>query len=175
MRDRMLEYQNETDNLYNLEATPAESTSYRFARLDKQFYPQIHTSGGTEPFLTNSTQLPVDAGKDLFSALKHQEPLQSLYTGGTIFHTFLGERIAGKTAKNLVRKIATETTLPYFSITPIFSVCPSHGYIAGKVEACSDCGETTEIYDRIVGYLRPVETWNKGKQEEFVHRRRFQA
>lgn len=173
MKDKMLKYQNETGNLYNLEATPAESTSYRFARLDKQFYPQIKTSGNAEPFLTNSTQLPVDAGKDLFSALKHQEPLQALYTGGTIFHTFLGERIDGETAKNLVRKIATETTLPYFSITPVFSVCDSHGYIAGKVEACPDCGEETEVYDRIVGYLRPVKTWNKGKQEEFAHRRRF--
>jgi len=175
MRDKMLKYQNETSNLYNLEATPAESTSYRFARLDKQFYPQIHTSGDAEPFLTNSTQLSVDAERDLFSALKHQEPLQALYTGGTIFHTFLGERIDGETAKNLVRKIATETTLPYFSITPVFSVCQNHGYIAGKVETCSDCGEETEVYDRIVGYLRPVKTWNKGKQEEFVHRRRFQT
>lgn len=175
MRDKMLKYQNKTSNLYNLEATPAESTSYRFARLDKQFYPQIHTSGDGEPFLTNSTQLSVDAERDLFSALKHQEPLQALYTGGTIFHTFLGERIDGETAKNLVRKIATETTLPYFSITPVFSVCQNHGYIVGKVETCSDCGEETEVYDRIVGYLRPVKTWNKGKQEEFVHRRRFQA
>jgi len=175
MRDKMLGYQNETGNLYNLEATPAESTSYRFARLDKQFYPQIKTSGSAEPFLTNSTQLPVDAGRDLFSALKHQEPLQALYTGGTIFHTFLGERIDGETAKNLVRRIATETTLPYFSITPVFSVCDAHGYITGKVEACPDCGETTEIYDRIVGYLRPVATWNKGKQEEFAHRGRFQT
>ena len=173
MRSKVLEYQKETSNLYNLEATPAESTSYRFARLDKQTYPKIHTSGINEPFLTNSTQLPVDAEKDLFSALKHQESLQALYTGGTIFHTFLGESIDGEAAKNLVRKIATETTLPYFSITPVFSVCQSHGYITGKVETCPDCGEITEIYDRIVGYLRPVKTWNKGKQEEFLHRKRF--
>lgn len=175
MREEVLRYQKETSNLYNLEATPAESTSYRFAKLDRQIYPKIHTSGDGEPFLTNSTQLPVDAERDLFSALKHQEPLQALYTGGTIFHTYLGERIDGETAKNLVRKIATNTTLPYFSITPIFSVCPSHGYISGKVEACLDCGKETEVYDRIVGYLRPVKTWNKGKQEEFAHRRRFQA
>jgi len=175
MRDRALKYQKETSNLYNLEATPAESTSYRFAKLDKQLYPHIHTSGSDEPFLTNSTQLPVDSKKDLFSALEHQESLQTLYTGGTIFHTYLGERIDGKTAKNLVRKIATETKLPYFSITPVFSVCPNHGYLSGKVEACLDCGEETEIYDRIVGYLRPINTWNKGKKEEFAHRERFQT
>jgi len=175
MRENLQRYQGETENLYNLEATPAESTSYRFARLDKQMYPNIHTSGNGVPFLTNSTQLPVDADGDLFTALRHQEPIQALYTGGTIFHAFLGERISGDAARNLVRKIASETTLPYFSITPVFSVCQDHGYIPGKVEHCpnSDCKRETEIYDRVVGYLRPISSWNAGKQEEFKHRKRF--
>ncbi len=168
MREKIKGYQNETGNLYNLEATPAESTSYRFARKDKEIYPNIFTSGEKEPFLTNSTQLPVNLEMDLYSALQHQGDIQPLYTGGTIFHTFVGEQLDGESAKNLVRKIAETTKLPYFSITPIFSICPEHGYLKGKNEKCTHekCEEKTEIYDRIVGYYRPVSLWNVGKQEE---------
>ncbi|RLG13940.1 ribonucleoside triphosphate reductase [Candidatus Pacearchaeota archaeon] len=173
MRERIREYQIQTGNLYNLEATPAESTAYRLAKKDKELYPHIRTSGKDTPFLTNSTQLPVDLNIDLFSALRHQEDIQVLYNGGTIFHTFLGERINGKAAKKIVRKIAEETQLPYFSITPLFSICNNHGYLVGKHEKCPTCNSPTEIYDRIVGYLRPVSSWNEGKQEEFRHRGRF--
>jgi ribonucleoside-triphosphate reductase len=170
MRDRLKEYQEETGNLYNLEATPAESTAYRLARLDKQKYPQIVTSGSDRhPYLTNSTQLNVDATRDVFEALQHQEAVQSLYTGGTIFHTFLPEAIDGETCRKLVRKIA-ETRIPYFSITPTFSVCENHGYLKGQHPRCPDCGTETEVYSRIVGYLRPVRTWNDGKQQEFKDR-----
>lgn len=175
MRKKIKEYQNETGNLYNLEATPAESTAYRFAKKDKELYPEIFTSGKDVPFLTNSTNLPVDAEVDLFEAIRHQEPIQTLYNGGTIFHTYLGERVDGETAKKIVRTIAERTKLPYFTITPVFSVCQDHGYISGKKERCPNCKKTTEVYDRIVGYLRPTRTWNVGKQEEFKHRRRFNA
>jgi len=170
MRSVLKEFQNETGNLYNLEATPAESTSYRLARLDRQKYPQIVTSGTEKyPFLTNSTQLNVDATRDVFEALQHQDDIQPLYTGGTIFHTFLPEAIDAGTCKKLVRRIAA-TKLPYFSITPTFSVCLSHGYIRGEHNACPDCGAQTEVYSRIVGYLRPIRTWNDGKQQEFKER-----
>jgi len=170
MRGVLKEYQDETGNLYNLEATPAESTSYRLARLDRQKYPQIVTSGSEKhPYLTNSTQLNVDATRDVFEALQHQEAVQSLYTGGTIFHTFLPEAIDGETCRKLVRKIA-ETRIPYFSITPTFSICEHHGYLKGQHPKCPDCGTETEVYSRIVGYLRPVRTWNDGKQQEFKDR-----
>lgn len=170
MRGVLRQYQEDTGNLYNLEATPAESTSYRLARLDKQTYPQIIVSGTEKhPYLTNSTQLNVDATRDVFEALQHQEGIQTLYTGGTIFHTFLPEAIDGATCRKLVRKIA-ETRIPYFSITPTFSVCEHHGYIKGQHPVCPDCGTTTEVYSRIVGYLRPVRTWNDGKQQEFKDR-----
>jgi len=170
MRDVLKEYQNETGNLYNLEATPAESTSYRLARLDKQKFPQIVTSGTDKhPYLTNSTQLNVDATRDVFEALRHQETLQTLYTGGTIFHTFLPEAIDGETCRKLVRKISA-TRIPYFSITPTFSVCENHGYLKGAHPSCPDCGTETEVFSRIVGYLRPIRTWNDGKQAEFADR-----
>ena len=175
MREKLQSFQEETGNLYNLEATPAESTSYRFAREDRQLYPNIHVAGGDVPFLTNSTQLPVDAGMTLSDSLQHQGDIQPLYTGGTIFHTFLGERIDGQAAKTLVRKIAETTKLPYFSITPVFSVCEDHGYVPGRSEVCPECGKGTEVYDRIVGYLRPVNSWNKGKQEEEKFRERFES
>ena len=136
-------------------------------------YPHIYVSGKDVPFLTNSTQLPVDADITLYDALKHQEPIQTLYTGGTIFHTFLGERISGQAAKTLVKKIAETTKLPYFSLTPVFSVCHDHGYLNGKKESCPTCGKETEIYDRVVGYLRPIKTWNIGKQTEFKNRKRL--
>jgi ribonucleoside-triphosphate reductase len=137
MRGMCLQFQNDTKNLYNLEATPAESTAYRFARLDKQMYPDIITSGTKEPYLTNSTQLPVDYSDDAIAAIEHQNDLQPLYTGGTIFHTFMGERLtSGESCKKLVRKIAENTKLPYFSITPTFSVCPTHGYVKGEHFTC---------------------------------------
>ncbi len=170
MRDTIREFQEETHNLYNLEATPAESTSYRLARLDKAKYHSIITSGTDKnPYLTNSTQLNVDATRDVFEAIEHQRDIQPLYTGGTIFHSFLPESIDRETCKKLVRKIS-ETGLPYFSITPTFSVCPDHQYIKGEIPQCPECNKPTEVYSRIVGYLRPVATWNDGKQQEFVER-----
>ena len=174
MREMTRQFQIETNNLYNLEATPAESTSYRLARLDRQMYPDIYTSGGSEPYLTNSTQLPVGHTDDLIKALEHQNDIQPLYKGGTIFHTFLGERLSsGESAKTLVKKIAHNTKLPYFSITPTFSVCKDHGYQKGEVQTCPTCGEENEIYTRIVGYFRPIKNWNAGKQEEFKDRLEF--
>jgi anaerobic ribonucleoside-triphosphate reductase len=170
MRGVLREFQEQTGHLYNLEATPAESTSYRLARKDKEKYPQIVTSGTDKhPFLTNSTQLNVDATRDVFDALSHQSDIQPLYTGGTIFHTFLPEAIDAGTCKKLVRRIAA-TKLPYFSITPTFSVCLDHGYLRGEHHSCPDCGASTEVYSRIVGYLRPIRTWNDGKQQEFKER-----
>jgi len=170
MRGVLKGYQDETKNLYNLEATPAESTSYRLARLDRQRYHNIVTSGTEKyPYLTNSTQLNVDATRDVFEALKHQEDLQPLYTGGTIFHTFLPEAIDAVTCRKLVQRIA-RTKIPYFSITPTFSVCGNHGYLKGQHQTCPECGTTTEVFSRIVGYLRPVRTWNDGKQQEFKDR-----
>ncbi len=173
MKETMREFQEETGNLYNLEATPAESTSYRLARLDKEKYHNIITSGTDKnPYLTNSTQLNVDATRDVFAAIQHQKDIQPLYTGGTIFHSFLPESIDKETCKKLVRKIS-ETGLPYFSITPTFSVCTDHQYIKGEVPLCPECNRPTEIYSRIVGYLRPVATWNDGKQQEFKERTPF--
>jgi anaerobic ribonucleoside-triphosphate reductase len=170
MRSVLREFQTETGNLYNLEATPAESTSYRLARKDRAKYKNIITSGTDKhPYLTNSTQLNVDATRDVFEALQHQQDIQSLYTGGTIFHTFLPESIDRETCRKLVRKIAG-TRIPYFSITPTFSVCISHGYVRGRHEKCPSCGSDTEVYSRIVGYLRPIRTWNDGKQQEFRER-----
>ncbi len=170
MRETIREFQEETGNLYNLEATPAESTSYRLARLDRAKYNQIITSGTVRyPYLTNSTQLNVDATRDIFEAIEHQKDLQPLYTGGTIFHAFLPEAIDGPTCKRLVKKIS-KTKLPYFSITPTFSVCYNHGYLRGEAQKCPECGSETEVYSRVVGYLRPVGTWNDGKQQEFKER-----
>jgi len=175
MSGKCLEFQMETGNLYNLEATPAESTAYRFARLDKKYHPDIHTSGETEPFLTNSSQYPVDKTDDAVEALLHQNDVQHLYTGGTIFHTFLGEAVSnGESCKKLVQKIAYNTTLPYFSITPTFSVCKDHGYINGEHFNCPTCKGTAEVYSRIVGYYRPVQNWNEGKREEFKFREEFE-
>lgn len=174
MREKLIQFQKETGNLYNLEATPAEGASYRLARCDKRLHPDIITAGCTEPYLTNSTQLPVDYTDDLVAALEHQDKIQPLYTGGTIFHTFLGERLeSAQACKMLVRKIAYNTRLPYFSITPTFSICKEHGYLKGEVSVCPTCQARTEIYSRIVGYIRPVSHWNKGKKEEFVQRREF--
>lgn len=173
MRDELTQFQEETGNLYNLEATPAEGTSYRFARIDKQLFPSIITAGVEEPYYMNSTQLPVNYTDDIFEALELQEELQRKYSGGTVFHGFLGERLpSGKACKMLVQKIASGFKIPYFTITPTFSICPDHGYIAGEVGVC-DCGRPTEVYSRVVGYLRPVKNWNKGKREEFKERKTF--
>ena len=170
MRDLLKEYQEETGNIYNLEATPGEGTSYRLARLDRKKYPRILSSGKREPYYTNSSQLPVGHTDDLFGALRHQDDLQVLYTGGTMFHGFIGEKIGGDTSKNLVHKIVHNFKLPYFTITPTFSVCQSHGYIAGEHFNCPSCNARSEVYSRVVGYYRPVQNWNKGKQEEFRDR-----
>jgi len=174
MRDKMIEFQEETGHIYNLEATPAEGTSYRLAKLDKVTYPKIITSGKNLPFYTNSTQLPVNYTDDVFWALKHQEDIQRKYTGGTVFHTFLGESPNdGEEVKLLVRKIATSFALPYFTITPTFSVCPNHGYVKGEHFNCPSCNAKSEVFSRVVGYIRPVQDWNEGKQEEFKERLEF--
>jgi ribonucleoside-triphosphate reductase len=174
MRKKLVSFQKETGHLYNLEATPAESTAYRLALLDRKHCPGIFTSGDSKtPYLTNSTQLAVGTTDDVFEALSHQDEIQPLYTGGTVFHTFLGEEIDWQAAKNLVRKIATTTKLPYFTITPTFSICTKHGRLKGKHFTCPKCGADAEVYSRIVGYFRPVRLWNKGKKQEFKDRRTF--
>jgi anaerobic ribonucleoside-triphosphate reductase len=180
MRNRLSDYQEETGNIYNLEATPAEGTSYRLARIDKQKYLDIIVSNedeinaGVEPFYTNSSQLPVDQTGDLFEALEHQNRLQPLYTGGTVFHIFLGERLPSwRAAARLVKKVAETSRIPYFTLTPTFSICPSHGYIGGEHVECPTCGQKCEVYSRVVGYLRPVNQWNDGKQAEFNRRQTF--
>lgn len=181
MKGKCLEFQKETGNLYNLEATPAEGASYRLAKEDKKMYPEIITAGEEKPYLTNSTQLPVSKTDDLIEAMEHQNDIQPMYTGGTIFHVFLGEKMtSGEACKALVKKISGNTRLPYFSITPTFSVCPEHGYIRGEHFECNQpngdsgvCGKKCDVYSRIVGYLRPVSNWNDGKQEEFRERVTF--
>ena len=174
MRKRITSYQEETGNLYNLEASPAENAAYHLARLDRERYPDIVTQGNGDPYYTNSTQLPVDATDDVFEALEWQEPLQRLYTGGTVFHVFLGEKVAdAQTCKKLVRKIAENYKVPYFSITPTFSICDTHGYIPGEVSSCPTCQCPTNIYSRIVGYYRPISRWNEGKVAEFKDRTEF--
>ncbi len=181
MRKLLVDYQEETGCIYNLEATPAEGTSYRLARIDKKRYRDIIfanqkqiVNNKAEPFYTNSSQLPVDFSGDLFDALEHQETLQSLYTGGTVFHIFLGERLhSWKSAAELIKKVSFNSKLPYFTLTPTFSVCPTHGYTSGEHHHCPVCGATSEVYSRVVGYLRPVDQWNDGKQAEFVMRKTF--
>jgi len=180
MRNKLSDFQEETGNIFNLEATPAEGTSYRLARIDKRKYPEIivanekFLSEGAEPFYTNSSQLPVDYTGDLFEALEHQDKLQTLYTGGTVFHIFLGESLfSWKASADLVKRVAWNAHLPYFTLTPTFSICQTHGYIGGEHEQCPVCGAKCEIYSRVVGYLRPVDQWNDGKQAEFKLRRNF--
>lgn len=172
MRERLSDYQELYGDLYNLEATPAESTAYRFARSDKKQYPDIITANenGT-PYYTNSTHIPVGYTDDIFAALDIQDELQVLYTSGTVFHAFLGEKLPDwKSAANLVRKIAENYKLPYYTLSPTYSICKNHGYINGEVTDCPDCGEKTEIYSRITGYYRPVQNWNDGKVQEFEDR-----
>jgi ribonucleoside-triphosphate reductase (formate) len=180
MRARLLKYQEETGQLFNLEATPAEGTSYRFALLDKARYPDIIMANSdvpnAEPYYTNSSQLPVNATDDLFEALDLQDELQTKYTGGTVLHIFLGERLPSiQMTKEMVRRVAQNYRLPYFTLTPTFSVCPTHGYIAGEHFTCPKCAEEQpcEVYSRVVGYLRPVQQWNKGKKAEYAQRQPF--
>ena len=176
MRERIKEYQEETGHIYNLEATPGEGTSYRLAKIDKKEMPKIITYGKNVPYYTNSTQLPVDHTADVFSALKHQEGLQRKYTGGTVFHTFLGESPnGGEEVKMLVKKIASGFAVPYFTITPTFSVCQNHGYIRGEHFKCPSCNAKTQVYSRVVGYIRPISAWNKGKQEEYGQRLEYKV
>ena len=176
MRDKLVKYQTETGNLYNLEATPAEGTSYRLAKIDKEKFPEIITAGQREPYYTNSSQLPVGFSDDLFEALKLQDNLQTKYTGGTVLHGFLGERIANpETIKTLLKKIFGKYQLPYLTFTPTFSICPNHGYLVGEHFTCPKCliAQPCEVYSRIVGYIRPVQQWHPGKQEEFKDRLTF--
>ena len=176
MREKLSDYQEEYGDLYNLEATPAESTTYRFAKKDKALYPDIITAASDDetPYYTNSSHLPVGYTNDLFEALDIQDELQTLYTSGTVFHAFLGERLNDwKSAANLVRKIAENYKLPYYTLSPIYSICKNHGYINGEVNKCPKCGEETEVYSRITGYYRPVKNWNDGKAQEYKHRKAY--
>ncbi len=175
MREKLSDYQEMYGDLYNLEATPAESTTYRFAKHDKEQYPEIITANenGT-PYYTNSSHLPVGYTEDIFSALDVQDNLQTLYTSGTVFHAFLGEKLPDwKAAASLVRKIAENYRLPYYTMSPTYSVCKNHGYISGEVYVCPDCGEKTEVYSRITGYYRPIQNWNDGKTQEYMDRREY--
>lgn len=174
LREILVEFQNETGHFYNLEATPAEGTSYRLAHIDKQKYPDIITAGKETPYYTNSTQLPVEYTDDIFEALELQDELQSLYTGGTVQHLYLGESIEDiEVCKNLIKKIFVNYKMPYISITPTFSICNNHGYIKGEHFTCPECGEVTEVWSRVTGYLRPVANYNIGKKEEYTGRKKF--
>ncbi len=175
MRTRLSDYQEKYGDLFNLEATPAESTSYRLAKKDKEWYPDIITASNDDtPYYTNSSHLPVGYTDDIFSALDIQDELQTLYTSGTVFHAFLGERLPDwKACANLVRKIAENYRLPYYTMSPTYSICTNHGYISGEVCKCPVCGKETEIYSRITGYYRPIKNWNNGKLKEFQMRKEY--
>ncbi len=167
-------FQEQTGSLWNLEASPAEGAAYRFARMDKRMYPKIVTQGSDEPYYTNSTQLPVGQTKDVFEAIELQEGLQTLYTGGTVLHGFLGEEIDSvETTKLLVKRAFENSRIPYFTVTPTYSICPDHGYLIGEQFNCPECGKDTEVWTRVVGFHRPVQSWNKGKKEEFKDRLEF--
>ena len=173
MRERLADYQEQYGDLYNLEATPAESTTYRLAKHDRKRWPGIKTAGkpGDTPYYTNSSHLPVDYTEDIFSALDIQDDLQTLYTSGTVFHAFIGEKLPDwKAAAALVRKIAENYKLPYYTISPTYSVCKEHGYISGEHFTCPKCGKKAEVYSRITGYYRPVQNWNDGKAQEYKNR-----
>ena len=177
MRDRLIIYQEEYGDLYNLEAPPAESTTYRLAKHDKAKYPDIITAGcekdGT-PYYTNSSHLPVGYTADVFDALDIQDELQTLYTSGTVFHAFLGEKLPDwKAAAKLVRTIAENYKLPYYTLSPTYSICKEHGYLTGEHFTCPVCGEKAEVYSRITGYYRPVQNWNDGKTQEYKDRRLY--
>ena len=176
MRERLSDYQEQYGDLYNLEATPAESTSYRLAKHDVETYPDIITAAeaGGEPYYTNSSHLPVGYTEDIFSALDIQDELQTLYTSGTVFHAFLGEKLPSwEAAANLVRKIAENYRLPYYTMSPTYSVCKEHGYLTGEQFTCPHCGKSAEVYSRITGYYRPVQNWNAGKTQEYKERREY--
>ena len=178
IREKLADFQVKTDSIFNLEATPAEGTSYRLARIDKRLYPELkiysqslNGNGQAEPYYANSSQLPVGFTDDVFTALKLQDPLQTRYTGGTVLHCFLGEKMPSiEATKTLVKTIAENFHLPYFTLTPTFSICLQHGYLDGEQEACPECGAECEVWSRVVGYLRPVDQWNAGKQVEFEDR-----
>jgi len=174
MRERVADFQEETGHLYNLEATPAEGASYRLARLDRERWPEIFTAGESTSYYTNSSQLPVDFTDDLFTALDLQADLQTKYTGGTVFHAFLGEAVSDiRVVKKIVKTIAERYPIPYYTLTPTFSICPNHGYLSGEHFTCPYCGAKTEVYSRVVGYYRPVQNWHEGKKEEFAQRLEF--
>ncbi len=178
MREKLSDYQEEYGDLYNLEATPAESTTYRFAKHDKKAYPEIITAAkeGEDPYYTNSSHLPVGYTSDIFEALDVQDELQTLYTSGTVFHAFLGERLNDwESAAKLIRKIAENYKLPYYTLSPTYSICKNHGYIAGEHFECPKCGEETEVYSRITGYYRPVKNWNDGKRAEYNARKEYDS
>lgn len=178
MRSRLSDYQEKYGDLYNLEATPAESTTYRLAKHDVKDFPDIITAAkeGGAPFYTNSSHLPVGYTEDIFTALDIQDPLQCLYTSGTVFHVFLGERLESwQAAASLVRKIAQNYKLPYYTLSPVYSICPEHGYVAGEHFTCPKCGKESEVYSRITGYYRPVKNWNDGKAQEFKQRKAYNA
>ena len=176
MRERLMDYQEEYGDLYNLEATPAESTTYRLAKHDRDRWPEIITAGSEDdsPYYTNSSHLPVDYTSDIFDALDIQDELQTLYTSGTVFHAFLGEKLPDwKAAANLVRKIAENYKLPYYTMSPTYSICAEHGYISGEHFECPECGKPAEVYSRITGYYRPVQNWNEGKSQEYKNRKLY--
>jgi ribonucleoside-triphosphate reductase len=182
LREAMAGLQQETGCLFNLEATPGEGTSFRLAMLDRKKHPEILCANSAEvrrgaaPYYTNSSQLPVGFTEDLFETLRLQDELQSKYTGGTVLHIFLGEQVKDTAVvRSLVRKVASSHRLPYFTLTPTFSICPTHGYLDGEQPSCGRCSEATEVYSRVVGYLRPVKQWNAGKQAEFDDRKSFQV
>ena len=182
MRDRLQHYQEQTGNYYNLEATPAEGASYRLALKDKEKYPEIMVANEGQfqdeakaPYYTNSTHIPVDYTNDVFQLLDLQDELQVLYTGGTVVHVFVGEEINDTAGLSLlIKTICEKYKLPYFTITPTFSVCPNHGYLSGKVDTCAKCGAENEVYSRVVGYIRPVKQWNVGKKAEFGDRKLYE-
>ncbi len=177
MRGRLADYQEQTGNLYNLEATPAEGTTHRLARLDKKLYPDIVTAGeGGAPYYSNSTQLPVNYSDDILRVLDLQDEIQTKYTGGTVVHTFIGEAVSDPLAvKAFVRMVCQNYRLPYFTLTPTFSVCEDHGYLTGEKYVCPKCGKKTEVYSRVVGYIRPIQQWNEGKQHEFTQRKTYRV
>ena len=177
MRKKLADFQEETGNLYNLEATPAEGTTYRFAKEDQKRFPGILQAGTRQaPYYTNSSHLHVGYTDNPLDALDHQDELQTKYTGGTVLHLFLGERLQDwKTARNFVKKVAENYHLPYFTLTPTFSVCPTHGYLNGEVPVCGTCGAETEVWSRIMGYFRPVSQWNHGKKSEYKERKEYIA
>ena len=174
LRQKMVEYQQETGHQYNLEATPAEGTAARLAKLDKKRFPDIITAGKNAVCYTNSCQVPVEYTDDIFKVVSLQDEIQSLFTGGTVVHFYLGEKIEDReVAKALIKKIFTTSKMPYISLTPTFSVCDNHGYITGEHFECPECGKKTEVWSRVVGYLRPVQDYNDSKYDEYMVRKKF--